>query len=144
MTDNVQGPTENAFLKFLEKLAANNKKTVGEIAKYCHYTTEGIEFLKQNPWFKPSSTILQVMGDDMEDIDAEEIEWTEDLVWEMEDICDANLLQDHDSAQEELSRLLDLLPDPAYDLIVEMARKEVEIGYCFEGPDFPEHPMSDF
>lgn len=143
MNDITQYPPENAFLKFLKKMAAENKLTVEQFAVYCHYTPEGIEFLKQYPWFQPSTAILGALREEVEN-DYEKIEWTEELICELWEISDANGWQDDDDARKELLRLWDILPSYAYESIVETARKAAECCYCFGSLEFPKRPDFEF
>jgi len=137
MNDNTQPPTENAFLMFLKNMAAHNKLTVEKFAEYCHYTPEGLEFLKENPWFKPSTARLRVVTEELA-ARYDEIEWTEELDRQLEDLYTANSSHDHSQLRGELLQLLDLLPVPLCQFILEMAREEAATFFCFEDVKFPE------
>lgn len=143
MNQKTTKPPQNAFLSYLEKMAEHNHATLETFANYCHFTPEGIEFLRQNPWFKPSNAILNVMFDEFdEDIDGTES--TEDLVWEAEELMHVHISQDFESVRKDLLHMLDLLPLRDYQKIAELARQLVEISYCLEGATFPVSPRSGF
>lgn len=133
-------PPQNAFLSYLEKMAEHNHSTLETFANYCHFTPAGIEFLRQNPWFKPSAAILTIMFEEFE----EDIEGTEDLFWEAEQLTDVRLLQDFESVREDLLRMLDLLHLRDCQNIAELARQFVETSYCLEDATFPVSPRSSF
>lgn len=143
MNHKTEKQTKNAFLSYLEKMAEHNHSTLETFAKYCHFTPEGIEFLRQNPWFQPSSAILTIMFEEFEE-DIEGTESTEDLVWEADQLTDVRLLQGFESVREDLLRMLDLLPLGDCQNLAELARRYVETSYCLEGATFPVSPRSDF
>lgn len=143
MNQKTTKPPQNAFLSYLEKMAEHNHATLETFANYCHFTPEGIEFLRQNPWFKPSAAILTIMFEEFEE-DIEGTESTEDLFWEAEQLTDVRLLQDFESVREDLLRMLDLLPLRECQNIAELARQFIETSYCLEGATFPVSPRSGF
>lgn len=143
MNHKTKKQTPNAFLSYLEKMAEHNNSTLETFANYCHFTPAGIEFLRQNPWFKPSNAILNVMFDEFdEDIDGTES--TEDLVWEAEELMHVHISQDFESVRKELLRMLDLLHLRDCQNIAELARQFVETSYCLEDATFPVSPRSSF
>lgn len=138
-----QKTQKNALLSYLEKMAEHNHSTLEKFANYCHFTPAGIEFLRQNPWFKPSSAILTIMFEEFDE-DIEGTESTEDLVWEAHQLTDVRFLQDFESVRGDVLRMLDLLPLGDCQSIAELARRYVETSYCLEGATFPVSPRSGF
>lgn len=138
-----QKTQKNALLSYLEKMAEHNHSTLEKFANYCHFTPAGIEFLRQNPWFKPSSAILTIMFEEFDE-DIEGTESTESLVWEADQLTDAHYLQDFGSVRDDLLRMLDLLHIEDCQSIAELARQHIETSYCLEGATFPVSPRSDF
>lgn len=138
-----QKPHKNGLLSYLEKMAEHNHSTLETFANYCHFTSAGIEFLRQNPWFQPSSAILTIMFEEFDE-DIEGTESTESLVLQSDQLTDAHYLQDFESVREDLLRMLDLLPLEDCQNIAELARRYVETSYCLEGATFPISPRSSF
>lgn len=129
MSDNIQESTRNAFLCLLEKLAGARKQPLEEFAVSFHFTREGIQMLREYPWLYPSAAMITILRD--------EIELTEDESWELSELQEAGFDPTLEAGINELTRIYELLPMGYCTSVMNVARKQMEIYFCFEGHEFP-------
>ena len=129
MTDNLPEPVKNPFLSWLEKLARDRKQSLEDFAEDFHFTHAGIQMLRQYPWFYPSTDMLDILGD--------EIELTEDEDWELSELLEASLDPTLEAGTTELTNIYELLPMGYCTTVMNVARKQMELYFCFDEHEFP-------
>jgi hypothetical protein len=142
MTKEAMTPIKNRFLVLIEKMAEARKLTVEEFADLFHYTPAGVQFLRDHYWFNPSEAVIEIIYD--------EVELTVREGEKLEKLLDHSMDQTNAESMYELIQMFDILPEGYSTVVMEMARRQTELFYCFERPGSPDEPgcpegfMDDF